>query len=107
MTREEFTEKASHILDILDDRGAVSTALDEIRTGFYEEVEKRETAETSVTELTEKNKGLQEANMDLFLKVGKVATGKDDTSLDEPDEPKEKEPEIKYDELFDDKGELI
>lgn len=105
MTREEFTEKASHILEILDDRGAVSTALDEIRTGFYEEVEKRETAENSVSELTEKNKGLQEANMDLFLKVGKVATGEDEAKIDEPDTTKE--PEIKYDELFDEKGELI
>lgn len=102
MTREEFTEKSAHILEILDDTGAVSTALDELRTGFFEEVEKRETSDTTAEELKQKNEGLLKANMDLFLKVGKEGTG--ETAPEEADKPTE--PEISYDSLFNENGEL-
>lgn len=106
MTKEEYTEKASAILENLEDRGAVSTALDELRTAFYEEVEKRETSDATAEELRTKNDGLLKANMDLFLKVGKTATGDEEPKVE--DEP-EKTPEetITYDDLFDERGELI
>lgn len=104
MTREEFTEKAAAILDNLEDRGAVSTMLDELRTAFYKEVENSEKVEAERDELESKNAGLQQANMDLFLKLGKPATGMDEEN--EPKEPERKEPELKFEELFDEKGEL-
>ena len=104
MTREEYNNKISAILD-LEDRGERSTALDEIRGAFFDEVEKRENAETVAEELRAKNEGLMKANMDLFLKVGKEATGKEEPKVEE--EP-EKLPEetITLDELFDERGEL-
>ena len=104
MTREEYNDKISAILDI-EDRGERSTALDEVRTAFFEEVEKRETAEATAEELRGKNDGLMKANMDLFLKIGKEATGKEEPEIKE--EP-EKSPEelITYDDLFDENGEL-
>lgn len=105
MTKEEYTNKASAILENLEDRGAVSTALDELRTAFYEEVEKRETSEATTEELKTKNDGLLKANMDLFLKVGKTSTGDEEPVVE--DEP-EKTPEetITIDDLFDERGEL-
>ena len=104
MTKEEYNDKVTSILDI-EDRGERSAALDELRTAFFEEVEKRESAENTATELTAKNEGLMKANMDLFLKVGKEATGKEEPEIKE--EP-EKSPEelITVDDLFDEKGEL-
>lgn len=105
MTKDEFNEKSSAILEILEDRGAVSTALDEIRGAFFEEVAKRESAESTAEELKGKNEGLLKANMDLFLKVGKESAGTPEAEVVE--EP-EKSPEetITIDDLFDENGEL-
>lgn len=104
MTKEEFNEKATAILNI-EDKGAMSTSLDELRTAYFEEVDSRVSAETKATELEEKNRGLQEANMELFLKVGKAGTG-----VEEKPEPPTPEPPVDedavYAELFDEKGEL-
>lgn len=105
MTKEEYTEKASAILDNLEDRGAVSTALDELRTAFYEEVEKRETSDATAEELKTKNDGLLKANMDLFLKVGKTATGSEEPVVEDEHE-KTPEETITFDDLFDENGEL-
>lgn len=104
MTREEYNEKVSTILDI-EDRGERSTALDEIRTAFFEEVEKRETAEATAEELKGKNEGLLKANMDLFLKVGKEATGKEEPEV-EAEPEKSAEELITIEDLFDENGEL-
>ena len=107
MTREEFTEKSASVLEALDDRGTVSLILDELRKGFYDEVDEKETLITERDDLKKRNEGLQEANMDLFLKLGKPATGIDDVideKIKKDSEPKE--PELKYEELFDENGEL-
>lgn len=99
MTIEEFNELATSILNDLNDVGTVSTKLDDLRSGFNEEVGKREIAETEKAELEEKNASLQQANMDLFLRIG--------TPVKE--EVKEEVKEViekSYDDLFDDNGEL-
>ena len=100
MTREEFNEIATEILNVLDDTGAVSTRLDDLRTGFNEEITAKETVEKERDELETRNASLQQANMDLFLRIGTPV---------EKEEEKEKEVIIEksYDDLFNDNGELI
>lgn len=100
MTFEEFNTKSTEVLEKLDDQGAVSIILDELRAGFGELTEKVKEVEADNESLREKNDKLQTANMELFLKVGNPAK-----------EEEEKEEEIKvekieYDDLFDDNGEL-
>lgn len=102
MTREEFNTKASDLLANVNDTGKVSEILDEMRTGFNEEVSKGETAAAAVADLTAKNENLQAANMALFLKTGETAaTGENNES-----ELGEEEKTLDYAELFDEKGEL-
>lgn len=102
MTREEFNAKASDLLANVGDTGKVSEILDEMRTGFNEEVSKGETAAATVEDLTAKNENLQAANMALFLKTGETAaTGENSES-----ENKQEEKPLEYAELFDEKGEL-
>lgn len=100
MTREEFNDIATEILNILDDTGAVSTKLDDLRTGFNEEITAKETVEKERDELESQNASLQKANMDLFLRIGTPV---------KKEEEKEKEVIIEksYDDLFNDNGELI
>lgn len=100
MTREDFNEIATEILNVLDDTGAVSTKLDDLRTGFNEEITAKETVEKERDELEKRNASLQQANMDLFLRIGVPV---------EKEEEKEKEVIIEksYDDLFNDNGELI
>lgn len=101
MTREEFNSKASELLANVADTGKVSEILDELRTGFNEEITKGETAAATVTDLTAKNENLQAANMSLFLKTGKTAaTGENE------EETAEEENKLEYADLFDEKGEL-
>lgn len=100
MTFEEFNTKSTEVLEKLDDQGAVSIILDELRAGFGELTEKVKEVEADNAELREKNDKLQTANMELFLKVGNPV---------KEEEEKEEEvvvEKIKYDDLFDDNGEL-
>lgn len=103
MTREEFSARCTDVLNNLENRGEVSTMLDELRTAYYEVVEHGEEVEAERDDLRARNDNLQQANMDLFLKVGKVATG-----VDEPEPIDEPEPEkMSFDDLYDERGELI
>lgn len=101
MTFEEFNSKSTEVLEKLDDQGAVSIILDELRAGFGELTEKVRDVESENETLREKNDKLQNANMELFLKVGNPAK--------EEEEEKEEEvvvEKIEYEDLFDDNGEL-
>lgn len=102
MTREEFNTKASELLANVADAGKVSEILDELRTGFNEEVSKGETAAAAVSELTAKNENLQAANMALFLKTGETAA----TGENAEENAEENENKLEYADLFDEKGEL-
>lgn len=103
MTRDEFSERCTDILNNLENRGEVSTMLDELRTAYYEIVEHGETVEAERDDLRARNDNLQQANMDLFLKVGKVATGEPDPEPADTPEPEK----MSFDDLYDERGELI
>ena len=102
MTREEFNSKASELLANVADTGKVSEILDELRTGFNEEITKGETAAAAVSDLTAKNENLQAANMALFLKTGETAA----TGENAEENAEENENKLVYADLFDEKGEL-
>lgn len=104
MTREEFNEKAKEILNHVSDAGKISEILDELRNGFNEEILKAESAATTAADLAEKNQNLQAANMALFLKTGEMAATGDPEK--EKEKIKEDEKKMKYEDLFDEKGEL-
>ena len=103
MTREEFNTAVTDILGNLSDAGHVSQKLDELRTAFNDQVTDTETKTVQVTELEAQKKSLQEANMQLFLKIGTPApeTKEDDTKQDAgaSDAPT-------FDSLFGDDGNL-
>ena len=84
MTREEFNTAVTDILGNLSDAGHVSQKLDELRTAFNDEVTDKESKAVQVTELEAQKKSLQEANMQLFLKIGTPApeTKEDNTNQD-------------------------
>lgn len=103
MTREEFSQRCTDVLNNLENRGEVSTMLDELRTAYYEVVEHGETVEAERDDLRARNNNLQQANMDLFLKVGQIATGEPEP---EP-EPEPVEEKMSFDDLYDERGELI
>lgn len=109
MTVDEYNTKSGELLAAVSaeqiDSGKISTLLNELREAFTEEASGKANAEKTVTDLTEKNKSLQDSNMNLFLKVGEKAK-------DNPEKtPEEKSPENyanDFSGLFDEKtGELI
>lgn len=109
MTVDEYNTKSGELLAAVSaeqiDSGKISTLLNELREGFTEESSARANAEKTVTDLTEKNKSLQESNMSLFLKVGEKAKDNPEKATEE------KSPENyanDFSGLFDEKtGELI
>lgn len=103
MTREEFNSAVTDILGNLSDAGHVSQKLDELRTAFNDEVTDKESKAVQVTELENQKKSLQEANMQLFLKIGtpEPQTKEDDTK---PDAGAADAPT--FDSLFGDDGNL-
>ena len=109
MTVDEYNTKSGELLAAVSaeqiDSGKVSTLLNELREAFTEEASGKANAEKTVTDLTEKNKSLQESNMALFLKVGEKAKDNPEKSGEE------KSPENypnDFSGLFDEKtGELI
>lgn len=98
MTRDELLQKLTEIGttdDAAQRRQMITEVTDEVK-GVYDS---NETLTTANTKYEADNKKLQEYNMQLFLKVGGQQKQK---------EPEEKKPteELKYENLFDEKGEI-
>lgn len=109
MTVDEYNTKSGELLAAVSaeqiDSGKISTLLNELREAFTEEASGKANAEKTVTDLTEKNKSLQESNMNLFLKVGEKA--KDNPEKSGEEKSSENYPND-FSGLFDEKtGELI
>lgn len=87
MTVDEYNTKSGELLAAVSaeqiDSGKISTLLNDLREGFTEEASARANADKLVTDLTEKNKSLQESNMNLFLKVGEKAKDNPEKTAEE------------------------
>ena len=105
MTKEQHEKLLADILANVDNQGALTEILDNVRNDYTETLATLETLQTTSTDLTNKNEKLREVNSALFLKVGNVA---DFTSTPvKPDESKQEETEMKFEDLIDKEGELI
>lgn len=106
MTREEFNATSADVLAELSaespDTGKISGFLANLRDGFNDEVSRAESAEKARDDFSGKVKSLQEANMNLFLKLGDIPKQENGVDLT----PKQPE-KIDFNSLFNDKGELI
>lgn len=100
-TRDELLQTVTDLGTITDEaeRRARLTALSDDLRELYDS---HDTLTASNTQLEGDNKKLQEYNMQLFLRVGNPDKGKPNP---EPGPGKEGEG-LKYENLFDDKGEL-
>lgn len=101
MTREELLQLLTDIGTCEDaaERRSMLTQVTEAVTGVYDT---NDTLTASNTKFEEDNKKLQEYNMQLFLKVG-GQTKKPPVD----DAGSEEKKELKYENLFNEKGELI
>lgn len=98
MTREEMLAKLSEIGTCADDaqRRAMITEVTDGVNGIFDS---NDTLTQANTKYEADNKKLQEYNMQLFLKVG-GQTKKPDEDTKPPEEP------LKYENLFNEKGDL-
>ena len=106
MTLEEFKNATAALLGMVgaDNQAAASEQLTALSDAFEQNFNALETANGNITKLSENNEKLRKTNMDLFLRVGSTTKEKetDDTSASDKDSG---EP-LKYENLFNEKGEL-
>lgn len=98
MTREEVISMLSEIgtiEDAAERRSKIVSITDEINSVY----DNNETLTASNTKLTDDKKKLQDYNMELYLQVG----GNKKATNPQKEEP---ENELKYEDLFNEKGEL-
>lgn len=100
MTADEFNAAVTDILGNVSDVGHVSQKLDELRTAFGEALTDAETRAKTIETLEGEKKSLQEANMQLFLKIG---TPQKETETEKKDETPA---EADFESLFDENGNL-
>lgn len=99
MKKEEFSSKLKEI-GSNEDITKIREQLLELEKEALKDYEERDTASNERDELRKNNETLREANMKLFLQVG---SGKNEPN-GKDDNPKAKE--LKFEELFNEKGEL-
>jgi hypothetical protein len=105
MTIEEHEQILANIMQNAGDQGALSEYLQSLREDYSETTNTVTSLNTEKDTLLSKNEKLREVNSNLFLKVGNVK------DLFEPPKPKDppnpEEPELKYEDLVSQEGELI
>lgn len=106
MTKEEFTQKIQEITENLSDQGKVTSTLTELYTEYEKIFDENESTKTLNETLTTKNQELKDYNLELFMKVGKQDKGDNNTSLNENGGGDDKEPTLKFEDLFNEKGEF-
>lgn len=111
MTKEEFLAKSVELTNYLNDQGKVTATLTELYNEFEKVVDSNEVLTQEKETLTNKNKELKEYNMDLFMKIGdqekKQEKELNNSFNKEVPEDKEEEPKLKYEDLFNEKGDFI
>lgn len=101
MDKTEFLNKITEIGTCEDD-ATRRALLAEINDGVSEVFDNVATLTETNNSLTENNESLRQANMDLFLRIGKKKSPDDP----EPNGGGDPKPARKYEDLFNDKGEL-
>lgn len=107
MTREDVTKLTQELFGLAsaEHQARASEIITELSEGFDGVLTDSENAATRISELTANNETLRAVNAKLFLKVGHADTG----ANGDPKPPEEDKPEntLTYEQLFNEKGELI
>ena len=106
LTREQFKEKVTSLLGMTtpESQASASEILTELSDEYESVMTESETHAGKVQELTKNNETLRDVNAKLFLKVG---TTTKETHKEETPAPEEPETKLTYENLFNEKGELI
>ena len=109
ITRDEHKAIVTELISLLgsEHQARGSELLTNLTEDYEEVLTGSESFESEVTKLKENNESLRRVNADLFLKVGSTLTNKPPTSNNEDAASSEDETkELKFEDLFDEKGEL-
>lgn len=108
MTKEEFNQKMQEITDNLTDQGKVTASLTELYNGFEQVFDSNTNLTSENEKLKDDNKKLQDYNMDLFRQVGKQNKEIEDENNKKFNKGEEDDetPKLKYEDLFNEKGEF-
>lgn len=106
MKREKLKEYTKQIIDNLSDISKVTEILDEISTENDLSETEFESVSAKHDQLAEDNEKLREVNMKFFLKLGEKADVSTSKKQEEDDEGNAGD-DLSFDNLFDEKGELI
>ena len=102
MTKAEFNAAVKSILDNLSDQAAASESLTKLYDAFSEVSANNEQLNSTNTQLETDNENLRKANLRLFSRLGEQ-----NVSDKEKEEDKEEETKpMKFEDLFNEKGEL-
>lgn len=105
-TREEITADIQELMGFAtaENQARISEILTGLSNEFDVVLKASDDAVNRATELEANNEHLRKVNTDLFMQVGRIPNG----GKESPDKPIEGDlPEITFDKLFNEKGELI
>lgn len=106
MKREKLKEYTKQIIDNLSDISKITQILDELNTENDVLETEYETVAEKQKQLIKDNENLRAVNMKFFLKLGEKTTGEPSKKQEEEEQGND-EPQLSFDNLFDEKGELI
>lgn len=106
MTGEEHQEIINQIAQNLGDQIKVTELLGKLKSDYTEVLTQSDKYKTSYEEVQTKYNVALEKNMELFLQVGS-ATNQSQTEQGQPEDgQKEEDTKLKYEDLFNEEGEL-
>lgn len=108
-TREEITADIQEILTFAspENQARMSELLTGLSNEFDSVLSASEEAEKRAKTLSDNNEHLRKVNTDLFLQVGRVPSAGEGNPNPDPKPINSDLPEITFDKLFNEKGELI
>lgn len=109
MTREEHKKAVEKLLGMVsaEHHADASELLTTLSEDYETTLATSEQATSRVSELTARNEKLRAVNTDLFLKVGTTSKGNEDKGKEGDGKSDTDIPDLTFDKLFNEKGELI
>ena len=105
MEREELLARINAI-GTCEDEGERRTQLDSFRDDINTLFDENERLQTENENITNANENLRSANMDLFLQLGEQKSKKEITKSETGADPDPEPQKRKFEDLFNEKGEL-
>lgn len=100
MTVDEHSAIVNQILENISDQAVVSTLLTQLNDNYVSTISSLTSAQQETETLRQEISDLKESNMQLFLKVTQPIKPPDDNNEDDNND------ELKFEDLFDENGEL-